>query len=167
MAITDTVVPEFDQEMAATRRLLELVPDDRAGWRPHPKSKTLGGLAMHLVELPTRVSRILEGTSFEMAPGGSQSASRPAYSTRDDLLKRFDRAVADARTMLASRSDADLTVPWTLKQAGQDTLTAPRSAVLRTWILNHVIHHRGQLSVYLRLNDVAVPGIYGPTADDS
>jgi len=165
MAIKESILPEFDQEMATTRKLLELVPEDRADWRPHPKSMTLGRLAIHLAELPSWVASILTAPSFDTAPPEGRSYQPPEFQSRAKVVASFDESVSQARAAIVSQSDADLMTPWTLKNGGKDVFTIPRVGVLRTLLLNHVIHHRGQFTVYLRLCDVPLPSVYGPTAD--
>ena|SRR2546425_1957849 len=160
MTIAESLLPEFDQEMATTRRLLERVPSDKAAWRPHPKSFPLGHLAQLVARMPGWLTSMLRNTEINLA-------TSPGYSfeTTPSLLAEFDRNVREARAALASAKDADFTVPWSLKHGDHVIMTMPRSAVVRTHI-NHLVHHRGQLSVYLRMNDVPLPSIYGPTADE-
>lgn len=160
MAIAETLLPEFDQEMATTRRLLERVPSGKGTWKPHPKSFALGHLAQLVAWMPGWVANTLRETELDLA-------AAPGYSfeTTETLLAEFDKNVRAAREALASVEDADFTVPWSLKRGGQVLFTAPRATVVRTHI-NHLIHHRGQLTVYLRLLDVPLPSIYGPTADE-
>jgi uncharacterized damage-inducible protein DinB len=160
MSIAEGLLPEFDEEMATTRKLLARVPGDKGPWKPHPKSFPLGHLAQLVATMPGWLTQTLRGTEFDLA-------TSPAYSfqTTDTLLGEFDRHVRDAREALASAHDADFTVPWSLKKGPQVLFTAPRGAVVRSH-LNHLIHHRGQLSIYLRLNDVPLPSIYGLTADE-
>ena len=160
MSIAESLLPEFDQEMATTRKLLERVPSDKGQWKPHPKSFALGHLAQLVARMPGWLTNITRNTELNLtgAPGYS-------FETTDTLLGEFDRNVREARQALRSTTDADLTVPWSLKSGERVLFTAPRGAVVRQTI-NHLIHHRGQLSVYLRLNDVPLPSIYGPTADE-
>jgi uncharacterized damage-inducible protein DinB len=160
MSIAEGLLPEFDQEMATTRTLLARVPSDKGLWKPHPKSFPLGHLAQLVATMPGWLTQMLRGTEIDLA-------TSPGYSfeTTDTLLEAFDRHVRDAREALASAQDADFSVLWSLKKGDQVLFTAPRGAVVRSH-LNHLIHHRGQLSVYLRLNDVPLPSIYGPTADE-
>jgi uncharacterized damage-inducible protein DinB len=162
MSISQALLPEFDQEMAGTRKTLERVPEGKADWKPHAKSMTLGRLAGHLAELPAWVVETMLRDELEI--GGDFKpfiSSSPA-----ELLAMFDAKAAEARAAIASASDADLMKPWTLKVRGQTAFTLPKIAVLRTMVMNHIIHHRGQLTVYLRLNDVPVPALYGPSADE-
>jgi uncharacterized damage-inducible protein DinB len=167
MPISAALLPEFDHEMANTRKTLERVPEEKFGWRPHSKSPTLGWLASHLAELPTWTVISIQQDSIDLAPPGGSPPRREEAKTRQELLAKFDDHVAAARHVLASASDEQLMKPWSLLKGGQNLMTIPKVAVVRTWVLNHSIHHRAQLGVYLRLNDVPVPALYGPTADES
>ena len=163
MMIRDALLPEFDHEMGTTRRLLERVPEDRLSWQPHQKSMTLGRLATHIAEIPHWSQTIIKDSVFEMNPGSF--VPRTAAS-RADLLKTFDESVAAARALVAGASDAELTATWTMKAGGHEVVSAPKVAMWRSFVMNHGIHHRGQLSVYLRENNVPIPPIYGPSADE-
>jgi uncharacterized damage-inducible protein DinB len=160
MSVAAALLPEFDQEMATTRKLLERVPSDKGQWKPHPKSFALGHLAQLVARMPGWLTNITRQTELNLA-----GASGYSFETTDTLLAEFDKNVREARQALTSTTDADLTVPWSLKSGERVLFTAPRGVVVRQTI-NHLIHHRGQLSVYLRLNDVPLPSIYGPTADE-
>jgi uncharacterized damage-inducible protein DinB len=164
MAIIETFLPEYDHEMETARKLLERLPDEHLGWKPHEKSMTLGRLATHIAELPGWASSIIESNEFNVDPGGR---APQALESRATVLDLFDRNCAAARTKIAVKSDAELMSPWSFKSNGQLLFTVPKVFVLRTWLLSHVIHHRGQLSVYLRLQDVPLPSIYGPSADSA
>jgi uncharacterized damage-inducible protein DinB len=146
--------------MATTRKLLERVPSDKGPWKPHPKSFPLGHLAQLVATMPGWITMTLRDTEIDLA-------ASPGYSfeTTETLLGEFDRHVREAREALASAGDPDFAVPWSLKHGARVLFTAPRGVVVRQTV-NHLIHHRGQLSVYLRLNDVPLPSIYGPTADE-
>jgi uncharacterized damage-inducible protein DinB len=163
MPITDALLPEFDHEMGATRRLLERVPEERFDWLPHARSMTLGRLASHLAEIPGWVNGLLNERSFNMKTGEHQPV---CHASRSLVLSTFDANVAAARANLAAKSDAELMSPWTLQRDGHELFTVPKVGVVRSFLLNHMIHHRGQLSVYLRLNDIPVPPVYGPSADE-
>jgi uncharacterized damage-inducible protein DinB len=165
MAIAESMLPEFDHETATTRTLLERVPDAKAGWKPHGKSMSLGDLAMHIANILAWTPITLKQTEFDTNPPGGQSYTQPQYESTSRLLAVYDEGVKAARAMLASASDPEMMVPWTLKSAGKTIFSMPRAGVFRSFIMNHAIHHRGQLSVYLRLCDVPLPAIYGPTAD--
>ena len=162
MPIAQTLLPEFDHEMQSTRKLLECVPDGKFGFKPHEKSMTLGHLASHVAQIPEYITSTikLERMDFD----GSEKPFEAA--TRQELLEAFDARAAAARQALAGVSDEDLSKIWTLTFKGQQIFSLPRAAVLRSMCLNHLYHHRGQLGVYLRLNNVAFPGMYGPSADE-
>lgn len=162
MALNQALLPEFDHEMQTTRRTLERVPEDKLGWKPHQKSMSLGGLATHLATINHWVDATMGMDAFDVAG----VPPNPELKSRAEILAAFDQNAASARKAIAGASDADLMKPWSLLSSGKAVFTLPRIAVLRSFILNHTIHHRGQLSVYLRLNDVAVPSIYGPSADE-
>jgi uncharacterized damage-inducible protein DinB len=165
MAIAESILPEFDHETATTRTLLERVPPDKAEWKPHAKSMSLGQLAMHIANLPNWASITLERTEFDPNPPEGPRVTTPAYASGAKLLQTYDANVSAARALLARTTDAEFMVPWALKNGGKILFSMPRIAVFRSFILNHAVHHRGQLSVYLRLLDVPIPNIYGPTAD--
>ena len=165
MPIAQMLLPEFDHETANTRRMLELVPAADHGWRPHPKSTTLGDLAAHIATLPLWARITVERTELDLGTPENASIARVRFTTVPELLEQFDRNVREARAALAAASDEDLGRSWTLKNAGVTVFSMPRAAVLRGFVLSHSIHHRGQLSVYLRLQDVPLPSLYGPTAD--
>lgn len=166
MSYADTILPEFDQEMASTRKVLERIPDDKLDWKPHPKSHTIGWNAIHLAELPGWLTMVLNTTSLDIAPVGGEPYRSPALGSRREILETFDRNVAAARQALVEVKEESVGVPWTLEQAGQPIFTMPRAAVIRSMVLNHLIHHRAILLVYLRLNDVPIPGMYGPSGDE-
>lgn len=167
MGLSETLMPEFDQEMANTRKTLERVPDDKLDWKPHPKSTAMGGLATHLCNLPTWANYTLSSDSLDLAPGGQPLPPMPVINSNSELLQTFDSNVAKARASIASASDEELFKPWTLANNGKQIMTLPKIAVLRGFVLSHTIHHRAQLGVYLRLNDIPVPSIYGPSADEN
>jgi len=162
MAIKDGLLAEYDHEMGTTRKLLERLPDDKLAWKPHEKSMSLGGLATHVSNLPNWGGTILTGLSFDLADSPPNLEEK---SSRSDILAAFDASSTRTRGLL-DKSDAELLAPWSLKRGGQEVFTLPRVAAFRTFVLYHVVHHRGQLSVYLRLNDIPVPAIYGPSADE-
>jgi uncharacterized damage-inducible protein DinB len=165
MAITEALLPEFDHEMATTRRLLDRVPESQLSWTPHDKSMTLGQLAGHLASIPFWCTATLRADSLDLATLGDDARPKPPGS-RASLLTQFDERVAVARERLAASTDPELLAPWTLKNGEQEYFTMPKISAIRTFVMNHIIHHRGQLSVYLRLNNVPIPPIYGPTADE-
>ncbi len=165
MAIRDALLPEFDNEMASTRKTLERAPEHKLEWTPHPKSSTLGGLVTHLANLPSWVCYTINQDSLDIAPNGEPQRAAPLHSSAE-IVETFDKNVAAARAAIAGASDEDLFKPWTLLANGKALMTLPRVAVLRSFVMNHLIHHRAQLGVYLRLNDIPVPSIYGPSADE-
>lgn len=160
MSISETLLPEFDQEMAATRRVLERVPDDQPGWKPHPKSFSIAHLAQLLARMPAWIGQALTETGLDLTSFSGYSDERT-----QTLLEVFDEGVRKSREAIAAAQDADYQVPWSLKMKGQVLFTLPRAAVVRQNI-SHLAHHRGQMTVYLRLRDVPVPSVYGPTADE-
>jgi uncharacterized damage-inducible protein DinB len=166
MSYADTILPEFDQEMAGARQVLERVPDDKWDWRAHPKSNTIGWNANHLAEIPGWVEGTLNQTAWDIAPAGGEPYRSPQLRTRREVLELFDRNVAAARKALAAVKDEALTQQWSLLKGGQPLITMPRAGVIRSFVLNHLIHHRAILCVYLRLNDSPVPGLYGPSGDE-
>lgn len=166
MPIRDHILPEFDHEMAGTRRSLERVPEDRLAWKPHEKSGTLGWLATHLARLPHWAVQTITRDSIDIAPTDGSVTPGPPAASRRELLELFDRNVAEARAAIAGASDETLLKPWTMLAGGRVIFTQPRVMVLRGFVVNHIIHHRAQLGVYLRLNDIPVPALYGPTADE-
>jgi len=166
MALNEALLPEFDKEMAGTRKCLERVPDDKFDWKPHAKSMTMRQLALHLALFPNWLAETLVTTSFDYAPTSGEGYKPPVVNTHQELLEIFDRDVAKAREGLKGASDAQLMENWSLLAGGKTIFSMPRTAVFRGMIMNHMIHHRAQLGVYLRLNDIAVPALYGPSADE-
>jgi uncharacterized damage-inducible protein DinB len=162
MALKDSLLAEFDHEMGTTRRLLERVPDAQLAWKPHERSMSLGGLATHLSNLPNWGTTILNDASYDLAAGPPHMTEG---ASRDAILAFFDESVRTTRKCL-DRTDAELNARWALRRGDQEMFSLPRAQAFRTFVLYHTVHHRGQLSVYLRLNDIPVPAIYGPTADE-
>ncbi|MBC8029675.1 MAG: DinB family protein [Pyrinomonadaceae bacterium] len=167
MGLSESILPEFDHEMANTRKTLERVPHDKSDWKPHEKSMGMGDLATHLGNIPTWVNYTIDQDSLDLAPGGEPLPSAEPPKSQEELLATFDSNTAKARAAIAGVSDAELFKPWTLMSNGNTILTMPKIAVLRSFVMNHLIHHRAQLGVYLRLNDIPVPSIYGPSADEN
>lgn len=165
MAIRDALLPEYDHEMATTRRVLARVPEADLAWTPHDRSMSLGQLAQHVANLPAWCLVMLEQTVFDLDTGGDD-ARRRRPDSKDAMLQWFDSRRTAARARLATATDADLLAPWTLQKGGHEVFTMPRISAIRSFVMNHLIHHRGQLTVYLRLRDVPLPPIYGPTADE-
>jgi uncharacterized damage-inducible protein DinB len=163
VGIADALLPEFDREMSITRKLLERVPEDKFTWKPHPKSMSLVELSTHVATIPSWGAPTLNESELDFATQPPNTAA----ASRADLLTRFDRNVADTRAALVGKTDAEMMATWSLKHNGQKLFTMPKAAVWRGFVLNHLVHHRGQLSVYLRLNDVPVPAMYGPSADEA
>ena len=162
MSISQALLPEFDQEMANTRKLLERYPDGKGEYKPHPKSMALGRLAGHVAELPGWAKNTLEVEVLELHPG-----MQPGIATsRAQLLELFDKNVAEARPLIERATDADWMTTWKLKFGGKEVLSMPRAAIMRNVVMNHMIHHRAQLGVYFRLNEIEIPGMYGPSADE-
>jgi len=166
MPMREILLPEFDQEMAATRRLLERVPEDRLGWTPHPKSFTLQALLSHIVDIPSWIPMTLDQDMLDVAPEGQEPWQTPQMETKAAWLAAFDTNVALGRASLERLLDARLEEIWSMKAAAKVLFSAPKGSVLRGFVLNHLIHHRAQLCVYLRLLDIPLPGIYGPSADE-
>ncbi|HVO35860.1 MAG TPA: DinB family protein [Gemmatimonadales bacterium] len=160
MSIAETLLPEFEQEMTSTRRLLERVPSDKGQWKPHSKSFAFGHLAQLVSWMPGWIGQALRSTALDLATAG-----RYSFETTEKLLQGFDQGVKESREALQAAKDADFAVTWSLKHGDRVLWSAPRSVVVRNHI-SHLIHHRAQLGVYLRLNDIPVPAIYGPTADE-
>ncbi len=166
MTLKKILLQELDAESVHTRKSLERVPEDRLGWKPHEKSGTMGWLAWQLAEIPSWVQEAIGKDSLDIAPPGAPPYQPPQISSRQQLLDQFDKNIASARAALSKTTDAHLQKPWTLLKGGQVVLTMPRFAVLRSFVLNHSVHHRAQLGVYFRLNNIPVPAIYGPSADE-
>ena len=161
MSISAALLPEFDYEMATTRKTLERLPEDKVDFKPHERSMTLGHLASHIAEMPAWGVAGLKMDSLDM------SNYKPWKSTsRAEILAVFDKNVAEARAAIAGADDATFMSNWSLTMGGQTLMTMPKVAVVRSFVMNHVIHHRGQYSVYLRMTGVPVPSIYGPSADE-
>lgn len=167
MSYAETILPEFDQEMGNTRKVLERVPEDKWDWKAHPKSNTIGWNANHLAEIPGWVEVTLKQTEWDFAPPGGEPYQTPTLRTREEVLSVFDQNVAAGRKAISEAKDEEMNQTWTLLFGGTPIYSAPRSATMRSFILNHLIHHRAILCVYLRLNDVPVPGLYGPSGDET
>jgi uncharacterized damage-inducible protein DinB len=167
MTIGQSMLPEFDQEMQNTRKTLERVPDDKWNWKPHDKSGTLGWLAGHVGTVPEWITMTINTEELDYAPVGGPAFEPPKISNQKEVLAAFDKGSAEARAALAGVSDAELMKSWKLLAGGQEIFTMPRIACIRGMCLNHMIHHRAQLGVYYRLLGIPVPGLYGPSADES
>jgi uncharacterized damage-inducible protein DinB len=167
MSISQALLPEFDHEVVTTRKVLDRVPEEKYGWKPHEKSFTAGRLASHIAEMGGWGSTTMTTEVFDFAPGGVPVTPALNAASKAELLDAYDKMMSETRAALAAASDADFMVNWTLQNNGQTLMTMPRVAVIRSFVMNHIVHHRGQLSVYLRLLDVPVPSIYGPSADEA
>jgi len=163
MNMIDPVLAELAHGAATTRRLLERLPQAHLTWKPHEKSMTLGRLAGHIAEIPVRISGMLEPDEYDFAAGGGDPHTASSVA---DLLAFFDQSVSQATERLKKQTTDRLLATWRLKKGGKQLLEMPRMGAIRFMMLNHLIHHRGQLSVYLRLQNVPLPSIYGPTADE-
>lgn len=163
MRLSDPILAEIQQESATTRKLLERVPESAFAWKPHEKSMTLGRLAAHIVELYNFITPISTQDEFDFDTGNLKPFA-PADVA--GLLERFDKNVADTLEMLRMQTDEQLLASWRLRSGAHVFFEMPRVAVIRGFMLNHIVHHRGQLSVYLRLQNVPLPQMYGPTADE-
>ena len=167
MPIADALLPEFDHEFATTRKLLERVPDADLGWKPHEKSMSLGELATHLANIGTFwCTQTMRSSSYDVGGQDDPEARLTPAASRAELLAAFDEKIKVAREAVARASDGEMMAPWTLKSGAHEVFTMPRVVVYRSFVMNHMIHHRGQLSVYLRLRNVPLPSIYGPSADE-
>jgi uncharacterized damage-inducible protein DinB len=167
MTFSQAILPEFDQEMTHTRKTLERVPEGTDDWKPHPKSMSMGRLAGHLAELPHWAVETINREELDVMPPGSAPPTPFISTSSKVLLERFDKNVAEARALLAAVTDEEIMKSWSLLVSGKAVMTMPRAAVIRGVVMNHMIHHRAQLGVYLRLNDVPVPSVYGPSADEN
>jgi uncharacterized damage-inducible protein DinB len=166
MQINQSLLPEFDMEMAKTRKTLERIPDDKLDYKPHEKSMTMRRLVGHLAELTGWLSVTIDQDSIDVAPVDGPKYQPLQAVSRQQALDEFDKHVAIARAALERATDEDLMKPWSLLSGGKTMFTMPKIAVIRGFVMNHTIHHRAQLGVYLRLNDIPVPSIYGPSADE-
>ncbi len=164
MTYAESILPEFEQEMASTRKVLERIPDDKLDWKAHPKSNTIGWNANHIAEMPGWVDGTINRDAWDIAPSSGEPYQSPKLSSTREILEHFDQNVASAKKAIASASDEAMTKNWSLLKGGQAMITMPRAGVIRTFVINHIIHHRAILSVYLRLNEV--PGMYGPSGDE-
>lgn len=162
--MVDALLAELDQEAATTRRVLERVPDNKLGWKPHARSMSLGQLALHVATIPGGVAAFLTKDGLDI---GGVSFEQTAAKSASELLPALDQSIKDAKEVLTGLNDHKAMATWKLTKAGKELFAAPRIAVARTILLNHWYHHRGQLSVYLRLLDIPVPSIYGPSADEN
>ena len=163
MAERDSLLPEFDQETSATRRVLERVPESAFEWRPHPKSFNMGELATHLSRIPHWGALILTRDGYDLATSGPRG---PALPTVAAVLDQFDTNVREVRSALVEMTDGQLLQPWSLRRGDRVVMSVPKVSAVRGFVVRHMVHHRGQMTVYLRMNDVPLPPLYGPTADE-
>lgn len=166
MSISASLLPELDQEMAGTRKTLERIPEDKFEFRPHPKSFNMISLATHIANMISWGTITINQDSFDFSPVGSEPYKEEPAESVAVLLEKLDKNLTEFRAALANASDEVLMTNWSLLSGGQVLFTMPRIAVLRSFLFNHIVHHRAQLIVYLRMNDVPVPGLYGPSADE-
>ena len=164
MVSTIGMVAEFEREMANTRRAVVRIPDENLEWKPHPRSMSMARIGTHLAELSGFIATVLSSEQLDIQPGGAPRPA-PTLTSLTEIVDLFDRNVTAATAALTRAGESDWSVPWTLLAHGVSVFTMPRFAVVRG-AMNHIIHHRGQLTVYLRLNDIAVPALYGPSADE-
>lgn len=166
MSIATLLLPEFEQEMSGVRRVLERIPNDKLSWRAHEKSNTIGWLANHLADIPSWVEGTMRADEWDIHPVGSEGYKSPAHEDIGAILEMFDANVATAKPLIAATDDETFAKPWSLLIQGEPVLTSTKHGVVRTWVINHSIHHRGIMAVYLRLNNIPVPGLYGPSGDE-
>ncbi len=165
MAISEALLPEYDMEMASTRKILERIDDEKFSWKPHEKSYSMGDLATHVATLPLWGVMTVHGDHYDVTDPNNPPPAKAA--NKAEVLAMFDKSAADAREAIAGADDAVMMQPWSLKADGAVKFTMPKAAVLRSFVMNHMIHHRAQLGMYLRLNNIALPQVYGPTADEN
>ena len=160
--LNQALLPEYDQEMATTRKILAGMPEDKLDWKPHEKCFSMHDLALHIANIPNWLEQTIDESGLDLA----QAFDPPKGGSKQAVLDHFEASVKRGRELLATAADATLMSPWTLSANGNPMFTAPRIGVVRSFVFSHLIHHRAQLALYLRLNNVPVPSIYGPTADD-
>jgi uncharacterized damage-inducible protein DinB len=166
MKFSDLFLSEFDQEMVSVRKTLERIPEDKLSWKPHDKSMPLNRLAGHLAELPGLIVNAIQKDSLDFRPPDQPPMQPTVATSRSQVLEVFDKNRDAARNAISGLNEDSLMANWTLLMGGKTILAMPRAAVLRSMCMNHIIHHRAQLGVYLRLNDIPVPSVYGPSADE-
>ena len=167
MSISQSLLPEFDHEMANTRKVLERIPEGKLDWKAHEKSNTIGWVGAHLANIPGWTELTLTTDSLDIAPPGAEPYRTPTAESVKAILEQFDKNVTAGRAALVAARDEEFFKPWSLLSGGATVFTMPRMAVLRSFVINHMIHHRAHLCVYLRLNNVPVPALYGPSADEA
>lgn len=167
MQISELLLPEFDQEMASTRKVLERIPNDKLDWKATPKSNSIGWVGSHLVEIPSWVEGTLSGDSWDIQPPGGEPYRTPILTSKEQMLAEFDKHVPVARAAIAKTSDEEFFKEWSLLMEGKPLFTMPRYTVIRSFVLNHAVHHRAFLLSYLMQNGVPIPGMYGPSGDEN
>jgi uncharacterized damage-inducible protein DinB len=167
MPIRDAFLAELDNEASGTRKTLERVPEKLFTWKPHGKSMAMGDLASHIANIPTWIGHTLNADSLDLMPVGKPKIETPKARSNKELVEMFDKSVVEAREILSKASDEQMHGNWSLMGGGKIFFTMPRVVVLRNFVFNHLVHHRAQLGVYLRLNDIPVPSLYGPSADET
>ncbi|MFN0152555.1 MAG: DinB family protein [bacterium] len=165
MRIIDSIIMEFDQEAVSTEKLLSRVPSEKLGWKPHEKSMSLGELAYHIATTPAFMAKMAAPDTFDFATDGPKDRTPPGSTA--EILKAFHESIAAAKDQMQQYDDGRVMSNWTMLLAGKTIMTIPRIVIFRSFLLNHLYHHRGQLTVYLRMNGVSLPAIYGPSADDN
>ena len=167
MRISDALLPEFDQEVANTRKCLERIPDNKLDYKPHPKSFDMRSLATHIATMLGWGTTTMTSDNFDYAPEGAPPYVPPTVKNNAELLALFDQGAKEFRAALAKAENDAMMAPWSLLGGGKVMFTMPRAGVIRGMIFNHIVHHRGQLTVYMRMCDIPLPALYGPTADES
>ncbi len=165
MTIAESLLPEFDQEMANTRKVIARVPNGKSDWKPHPKSMALGYMAVHLARLSSWVNLILTQDDLDIGKM-MKTFKMPEFESAEATVATFDEVIKSARAAIAAAPDSEFFKPWSLKNNDVILFTLPKIGALRSLVFNHMLHHRGQMTMYLRLNDVPLPSLYGPTADE-
>ncbi|PQO42316.1 DinB family protein [Blastopirellula marina] len=166
MSTIEMIFGDFEQEMANTRKTLERLPNDKWDWKIHEKSNTIGWVAGHLAEIPKWTTSALKLDSLDLCPPDAPALQPACPKTREETLELFDKNLAEAKEAFATVDVEDLHKPWSLLQSGTPLFTMTKLAVIRTWVINHTVHHRAILTVYFRVNDIPVPALYGPSGDE-
>jgi uncharacterized damage-inducible protein DinB len=166
MKISELLLPEFDEEMANTRKVLERIPNDKLDWKAHPKSNTIGWVGSHLVESPGWAEPTLTSDSYDFEPPGGEPYRTPMLASSEEMVTQFDKAVATARAAIAAASDETYMQQWQLLQGGKEVFKGSKYTVIRCFVINHMVHHRAFLLSYLRQVEVPIPGMYGPSGDE-
>jgi uncharacterized damage-inducible protein DinB len=164
VSLKQAILAEFDAEVAVTRRVLDRLPDQALAWKPHERSMSLGGLAAHLAQIPHWGTSILQRDGYDMPADARAPAD--SVATKADVIETFERHTTEVRRVLVGLTEAELYAPWSLTSGGDVVMSLPKISALRRFLLNHLVHHRGQLTVYLRMHNVPLPPLYGPTADE-